>query len=164
MSLSLASPGFLVTTGASTSTTAPTSNAAHTVSAWSLLGQLVIGLAVILFIILVATRLLRGKGGRLAGVGRRQMLVSVIARQSMGKGVSVVIVRAGTATYLLGVTQHQVTRLDQLDPGSLSVPGDSDPDRPSMSDHASLMAPEQDWPTNGWGSFVRKLQNRSVRR
>jgi flagellar biogenesis protein FliO len=159
--LSRAIPGFL---GAATP---PASTAAHTVSAWSLLGQLVIGLAVILFIIFVATRLLRGKGGRLAGVGRRQMLVSVMARQSMGKGVSVVIVRVGTATYLLGVTQHQVTRLDQLDPESLNVQESNDPDRSSpssFSDQPSLLAPEQDWPVSGWGSLVRKLQNRSVRR
>jgi flagellar biogenesis protein FliO len=163
VSLSRAIPSLLGTT-ASTSTTAPTSSAAHTVSAWSLLGQLVIGLAVILFIILVATRFLRGKGGRLAGVGRRQMLVSVIARQSMGKGVSVVIVRAGTATYLLGVTQHQVTRLDQLDPESLSLEGAGEADQSSLSGQSSLMAPERDWQASGWGSLVRKLQNRSVRR
>jgi len=142
------------------------STTAHTVSAWSLLAQLIVGLAVILGIIFVATRLLTGKGRRLAGVGRRRMPISVLARQSMGKGVSVVIVRAGTATYLLGVTQHQVTRLDQLDPEALGdIQSHRDVDDTAIDLDAPLLENgEWDRPGSGRGSFLRKLQDRSVRR
>jgi flagellar biogenesis protein FliO len=147
---------LLVATGPATST-------AHTVSAWSLLAQLVIGMAVILCIILVATRFLRGKGRRLVGPGRKGMLISVVARQSMGKGVSVVIVQAGTESYLLGVTQHQVTRLDQLDPESLVEGMTTDPSR-STPEVSSRLIGDPAEPSSAWGSFVQRLQDRSVRR
>jgi flagellar biogenesis protein FliO len=150
------------------------STTAHTVSAWSLLAQLVIGLAVILFIILVATKLLGGKGRRLVGPGRRPMPISVLARQSMGKGVSVVIVQAGPGTYLLGVTQHQVTRLDELDPESLAGLDQFDPDfladqtvtNPGSNRPRGLSPVTSKWdePVAGRESFLRKLQDRTVRR
>ena len=129
---------------------------AHTVSAWSLFGQLLIGLAVILVIILVGSRLLGGKGRMVLPGARRQAEISVLARQSMGKGASVAVVRAGATVYLLGVTQHQVTRLDTLDPDAQGEPTEGAYDPSPEAGAARPQAP--------WGSWVRQLQERSVRR
>ncbi len=39
----------------------------------------------------------------------------MVGRQSLGKGVQVAMVTAGRQTYLLGVTQRQVTLLGEVD-------------------------------------------------
>jgi len=88
---------------------------AQNVSASSLLVQMVIGLAVIIVLIKVASRLVQGRGGRALAHGPRQAGVSVVGRQSLGKGVQVAMVTAGRQTYLLGVTQRQVTLLGEVD-------------------------------------------------
>ncbi|MCU4185017.1 flagellar biosynthetic protein FliO [Acidiferrimicrobium sp. IK] len=134
---------------------APAAPTAHTVSAWSLFAQLLIGLAVILAIIFVASKVLAGRGRLSLGANRRQTPMSVLARQSMGKGVSLLIVRAGTAVYLLGVTQHQVTRIDTLDPETLTDTQDGSYDPPASGAAR---------PQANWGSWIRQLQERSVRR
>ncbi len=92
------------------------STGAQSVSASSLLVQMVVGLVVIIVLIKLATRFVQGRGVR--GVVRRPRTdgVAVIGRQSLGKGVQVAMVAAGKQTYLLGVTQRQVTLLGQLDP------------------------------------------------
>ena len=77
---------------------------------------MVIGLVVIIALIKVASRLVQGRGGRALSATRRRGSVTVVGRQSLGKGVQVAMVSAGEATYLLGVTQRQVTLLGQLDP------------------------------------------------
>jgi len=87
----------------------------QSVSASSLLIQMVVGLAVIIVLIKVASRLVRGRGGRALGHGPRPHGVSVVGRQSLGKGVQVAMVTAGRQTYLLGVTQRQVTLLGEVD-------------------------------------------------
>ena len=76
---------------------------------------MVVGLVVIIVLIKVASRLVQGRGGRALGHGPRAAGVSVVGRQSLGKGVQVAMVAAGEQTYLLGVTQRQVTLLGQLD-------------------------------------------------
>ena len=88
---------------------------AQNVSASSLLVQMVVGLAVIIVLIKVASRLVRGRGGPPLGHGPRSHGVSVVGRQSLGKGVQVAMVTAGRQTYLLGVTQRQVTLLGEVD-------------------------------------------------
>ena len=88
---------------------------AQSVAASSLLIQMVIGLAVIIGLIKVVSRVVQGKGGRALSHARRQGGVSVLGRQSLGKGVQVAVVSAARRTYLIGVTQRQITLLGQLD-------------------------------------------------
>jgi flagellar biogenesis protein FliO len=98
--------------------TTPGSTGAQSVSASSLLIQMVVGLIVIVFLIKMASKFVQGRGGRagrVLGHGPRAQGVSVIGRQSLGKGVQVAMVAAGKQTYLLGVTQRQVTLLGEVD-------------------------------------------------
>jgi flagellar biogenesis protein FliO len=88
---------------------------AQNVSASSLLVQMVIGLVVIIALIKVGSRLVQGRAGRTFNPARRRGSVAVVGRQSLGKGVQVAMVAVGDETYLLGVTQRQVTLLGQLD-------------------------------------------------
>jgi flagellar biogenesis protein FliO len=91
------------------------STGAQSVSASSLLIQMMLALIVIVVLIKLASRFVQGRRPRLPGGGARSQGVSVVGRQSLGKGVQVAMVAAGTQTYLLGVTQRQVTLLGQVD-------------------------------------------------
>ncbi|MDE3204241.1 MAG: FliO/MopB family protein [Acidobacteriota bacterium] len=88
---------------------------AKPVSATSLLIQLLVGLAVVLALIWVASRVARGRIAK-PGVRRRGATLAVVSRQPLGKGVQVAVVKAGREMYLLGVTAHQVTRLARFGP------------------------------------------------
>jgi flagellar biogenesis protein FliO len=113
--------------------TAPGSTGAQSVSASSLLVQMVVGLVVIVFLIKMASKFVQGRGGRVGRSGRalghgpRTPGVSVVGRQSLGKGVQVAMVAAGRHTYLLGVTQRQVTLLGEVDSGE-PAPDEEDGD------------------------------------
>ncbi|MGD0639038.1 MAG: flagellar biosynthetic protein FliO, partial [Nitrososphaerales archaeon] len=91
------------------------STGAQSVSATSLLVQMVVGLVVIIFLIKMASKFVQGRGGRSLSPRSRSQGVTVVGRQSLGKGVQVAMVAAGAQTYLLGVTQHQVTLLGEID-------------------------------------------------
>ena len=85
---------------------------AQTVSAGSLFLHLIIGLVVVLGLVALATKVVRRSTGLQA---RRQAPLAVLGRQSLGKGVSVAVVRAGGDTYLVGVSQHGVNRIARMD-------------------------------------------------
>jgi flagellar protein FliO/FliZ len=109
--------------------TAAVSNTDAHVSVFSLLGRLLISLFVVLMVLWVLAQIVRrkgmpgsrGNGGRAA---RRQ--VDVLARQSLGKGQTLVTVRLDDRIVLLGVTAQSITTLSELDPaayGILPAPG-----------------------------------------
>ncbi len=91
---------------------------ASTVSAGSLLLQVVLGLGVIVAVVLVGSRFVRGRStGGVAGAvgGRRRGVVTVLGRQTLGKGVSVAVVEVAGRAYLLGVTPSAIRRLGETD-------------------------------------------------
>ncbi|MDA8268259.1 MAG: flagellar biosynthetic protein FliO [Actinomycetota bacterium] len=91
---------------------------ASTVSAGGLLLQVVLGLGVIVALVLVGSRFVRGRanGGVTGAVaGRRRGVVTVLGRQTLGKGVSVAVVEVAGRAYLLGVTPNAIRRLGEAD-------------------------------------------------
>ncbi len=161
---------------ATTSTTVANAVTAKSVSATSLRFQLVIGLGVVLGIIWVGARIMRGRVG-INTSRRKQAPLAVLGRQPLGKGVQIAVVRAGTETYLLGVTAHQVTRLARFRPDELEafegqggqgpagqsrVPG---PDSPDDLPPAVGTDPGSPLPVPfRLQSTIRRLQERTVRR
>jgi len=138
--------------------------AAQSVSASSLLVQMVVGLVVIIVLIKLASKFVQGRGGRTLGHGPRAAGVSVVGRQSLGKGVQVAMVAAGRQTFLLGVTQRQVTLLGQVDTGAPARAEGHDgaglqllqgENRPALSDGE---------PVPVWKSAIEQMRLRTVRR
>jgi len=143
------------------------STGAQSVSASSLLVQMVVGLVVIIFLIKVVSKFVQGRGGRSLGHGPRPQGVALVGRQSLGKGVQVAMVAAGRQTYLLGVTQRQVTLLGEVDtdgpvtgadheataPGALQLLRGGN--RPGSVDDGSMPA---------WKSAIEQMRVRTVRR
>lgn len=150
-------------------TAATTTSGAKPVSALSLMFQLMLGLAVVLGIIWLGARLMRGRVG-FATAKRRAAPMAVVARQTLGKGVQLAIVRAGAETYLLGVTSHQVTRLARFraDPADQSDPAyESSDDLPAVGATTASGAPVafgMAASTARLQSTIRQLQERTLRR
>jgi len=141
---------------------------ASTVSVTSLLLQLVIGLGVVLGIIALVARLLRGRAGLAMGA-RRQGALSVLHRQSLGKGSGVAIVRAAGRVYLLGITQQSVRRIDELDAGELELAvGDpaaaADVNLDGGNGLATAYPTTKQRPTTTWTSTIEQLRELTVRR
>jgi flagellar biogenesis protein FliO len=127
------------------------STGAKTVSTSSLFLHLVLALVVVIGVIALASRLLRGRVG---GLRKTTAPLAVLGRQPLGKGVQIAIVRAGTDTYVVGVTSHQVTRLGRFT--------DPDPGVPVSTDDLPAAAPAG--PGGALQSAVRHFQERTVRR
>jgi flagellar biogenesis protein FliO len=139
---------------------------AQSVSASSLLVQMVVGLVVIIVLIKLVSKFVQGRGGRPLGHGSRSAAVSVVGRQSLGKGVQVAMVAAGRQTFLLGVTQHQVTLLGEVETDETAAATDHDgaagglqllqgENRPVLSG-AGL--------STGWKTAIEQMRLRTVRR
>ena len=140
-----------------TVTTAVATATAKPVSAMSLFFQLMLGLAVVLGLIYIAARILRGRVGATVGK-RRSAPLAVLGRQPLGKGVQIAIVKAGAETYLLGITAHQVTRLARFKP-------DEDAEQSSDDLPAAGSPPAGSAPVAfRLQSTIRQLQERTTRR
>lgn len=142
---------------ATTSTTTAVSTA-KPVSATSLFLQLMLGLAVVLGLIWLASKVMRGRMGATVGK-RRSAPLAVLGRQPLGKGVQVAIVKAGAETYLLGVTAHQVTRLARFQPDPADADVSSD-DLPAAGSPPAGTSPA----AFRLQSTIRQLQERTTRR
>ncbi|HXX89754.1 MAG TPA: flagellar biosynthetic protein FliO [Acidimicrobiales bacterium] len=142
---------------------------ANTVSVTSLFLQLVIGLGVVLGVIALVARVLRGRAGLALSAARRQGPLAVLARQGVAKGSAVAVVRAGRRVFLVGITAQAVRRLAELDPAELEGTLDgSPPTGVQIADRANGFAPtystKKQRPTTTWTSTIEQLRELTVRR
>ena len=135
------------------------------VSFFELVLRLVLSLAVVLGIMAGAAAVLRkraipGLGG---GVGsrRRSAPIEVLARQMLGKGASVAVVRTGGQTLVLGVTETSVRVLAEADPQSFAPPED-DSDNGGAQRTALLRGDSR--LNSTWMAVLDTLRERTVRR
>jgi flagellar biogenesis protein FliO len=142
------------------------STGAQSVSASSLLIQMVVGLVVIIFLIKMVSRFIQGRGGRALGAGPRPHGVALVGRQSLGKGVQVAMVAAGKQTYLLGVTQRQVTLLGEVDTSDVVAVADSAavPGALQLLPGGNNSGSFADGPMPVWKSAIEQMRVRTVRR
>jgi flagellar protein FliO/FliZ len=131
-----------------------------------------LALGLVLGLLWVAARLMRGRTG-----GRAGHAVEVLARAPLGRGASVTVLRVGEQALVLGVTEHginqlgpRITDLTQLQqkretvspvPTEVSVPAPRAAGRrtPEQSPLAgSLLSPAT------WQKTVDALRERTVRR
>jgi flagellar protein FliO/FliZ len=96
-----------------------------------LLVRVVVSLGVVLAVMAGAAAVLRRSGvvgtvgtGRRGGLRRRRVPLEVIARHGLSRGASVTVVRLGERALVLGVTDHQVSLLKEIDPAELDAPPD----------------------------------------
>jgi flagellar biosynthetic protein FliO len=130
----------------------------------ALLVRVVVSLGVVLAVMAGAAAVLRRSGvvgtapaGR-RGMRRRGVPVEVIARHGLSRTSSLAVVRLGGRALVLGVTEHQVTLLTEVDPAELDAPPGPDdtfvgPAGPGMGAGALP-----------WKVAFEQLRERTVRR
>lgn len=115
--------------------------------------RLGISMLVVVGLMWLAARGLRGRAGGRTGRPGRSQPIELVARRGLSKGASVAVVRAGGRTLLLGVTDAHVTLLADSD--DLAVV--DLPDGPGQAADPPL-APAT------WRGGLAALRERTVRR
>ena len=117
----------------------------------TMLGRLLVSLAVVFALMAVAARIARRRGLGSSGSGTSTR-IEVLARQGLGRSSSVQLVRVAGRTLVLGVTDASVQVLGEADPLLLAA------------EQALTPAPTEARAKPGWGPLVEALQARTVRR
>src|SRR4051795_9648629 len=84
--------------------------------------RLVFSLAVVIGIMWAAATMIRRRG--LVPMNRRPgrgVQVELLARKPLGRNASIAVVRVGERSMVVGVTDHQVTKLDDADVEELDL-------------------------------------------
>jgi flagellar protein FliO/FliZ len=128
----------------------------------ALLVRVVVSLGVVLAVMAGAAAVLRRSGvagtavaGRRGG-RRRPVPVEVLARHGLSRGAFVTVVRLGGRALVLGVTEHQVSLLTEVDPAALELPPDETPAEPTGPGIGAGALP--------WKVALEQLRERTVRR
>lgn len=110
--------------------------------------RLVLAVGVVVGLLLATARLTRrvGSGG---GAGSARGAIRVVARQPLGRNASIAVIETGGRTFVLGVTDHQVSLLGEQP--VVTAPVD---------DSGSTTLP----PTAGRRSVVDALRDRTLRK
>jgi flagellar protein FliO/FliZ len=126
-----------------------------------LLVRVVVSLGVVLAVMAGAAAVLRRSG--VAGTAmagkrgtRRRAAVEVIARHGLSRSASVTVVRMGERALVLGVTEHQVSLLAEIDPAELDAPPDDAAAGPAGPGIGAGALP--------WKVALEQLRDRTVRR
>ena len=128
----------------------------------ALLLRVVVSLGVVLALMAGTGAVLRRSGlTGTASVGRRggRRPVEVMARHGLSRGASVAVIRLGARGLVLGVTDHQVTLLTEIDPAELDAPPDE-----QDSGVAGPPAPGIGAGSLPWKVALEQLRERTVRR
>jgi flagellar biogenesis protein FliO len=128
----------------------------------ALLVRVVVSLGVVLAVMAGAAAVLRRSGvagtavaGRRGG-RRRPVPVEVLARHGLSRGAFVTVVRLGGRALVLGVTEHQVSLLTEVDPAALELPPDETDAEPAGPGIGAGALP--------WKVALEQLRERTVRR
>ncbi len=92
--------------------------------------------------------------------------IEVLSRKSLGQHVSLLVVRAGERTLLVGQSSQQMTLLTELDDADWESANNASPNKKSAH-HLSTprLAPEDDLTASrAWDAFLYRLREMTVRR
>jgi flagellar protein FliO/FliZ len=139
----------------------------------ALLVRVVVSLGVVLAVMAGAAAVLRrsgvvgttGRGKR--GLRRRHVPLEVIARHGLSRGSSIAVVRLGERALVLGVTEHQISLLQEIDPAELEAPPDSElssPGTPRTPGTAGPAGPGIGAGALPWKVVLEQLREKTVRR
>ncbi len=118
--------------------------------------RLILSLAVVIGLMWVAANVLRKRG--FAGVasrkGARGPDLELLARRPLGRNASIAVVRIGERALVVGVTDHQVTKLADVENTEIDL--DEDAIWTASSGPGG--------PASAWKTMLDQLRNRTTRR
>jgi flagellar protein FliO/FliZ len=126
-----------------------------TAATLALFARLLVSLGVVIGLMWLAARVMRRRG--FGGPTRRPGVhVDVISRRTLGRNSSIAIVRAGKQGLVVGITDHQITKLADADLEEI--------DLESVEGQWTAQPPGSDGPTPTWKAMLEQLRERTVRR
>lgn len=121
-----------------------------------LFARLIFSLAVVIGLMWVAANVLRKRG--FTGVASRRAArgpqIELIARRPLGRNSSVAVVRVGERSLVLGVTEHQVTNLGEVEFDEIDV----------IEDNTRTVSSGPGGPASAWTTMLEQMRNRTARR
>jgi flagellar protein FliO/FliZ len=125
-------------------------------STLALFARLIMSLAVVIGLMWVAANVLRKRG--FSGVAGRRAVrgpqVELLARRPLGRNASITVVRVGDRTLVIGVTDHQVTKLGEVEFEDIDLNEDATWTAPSGGTS----------PASAWKTMLDQMRNRTARR
>ena len=131
-----------------------------TASTLGLFVRLVFSLAVVIGIMWMAAHMIRRRGLVPAAARRhgRGVQVELLARRPLGRNASIAVVRVGERSMVVGVTDHQVTKLDDADVAEIEEINLSKSGNTWTVPHGDAV------PTSPWKTMLDQLRDRTARR
>jgi flagellar biosynthetic protein FliO len=139
-----------------------------TASTIGMFARLLFSLAIVIGLMWVAATQLKKRGyGGFGGVRRGPgVQVELLARRSMGRNSSIVVVRVGDRSMLVGVTDHQINKLDDVDISEIDLESanwTATPALPAPASASSSSAHNGEHPS-AWKTMLEQMRARTTRR
>jgi flagellar biogenesis protein FliO len=122
--------------------------------------RLVFSLAIVIGIMWMAARVIRQRGlVPSAGRGRngRNVQVEVLARRGFNRNASIAVVRVGDRSMVVGVTDHYITKLDDVDIETV------EPIELQDAGTTWTVPAGVPGPTTPWKTMLNQLRDKTVR-
>ena len=118
--------------------------------------RLIMSLGVVIGLMWIAANVLRKRG--IAGTtsskrSARGPEVELVARKPLGRNASIVVVRVGERSMLVGVTDHQVTNLGDVEFADIEL----------YEDNTWTVSSGASGPASAWKTMLEQMRNRTVR-
>jgi flagellar biosynthetic protein FliO len=119
--------------------------------------RLIFSLSIVIGLMWVAANMLRKRG--VAGFGAKRsgssVQVELLARRPLTRNTSIAVVRIGERAMVVGISDHQVTKLDDAEINDID-----------LNDAATnwTVAPGSNGPASAWKAMLDQMRNRTVRR
>ena len=118
--------------------------------------RLILSLAVVIGLMWIAANVLRKRG--FAGVASRRgpqgPQLELLSRRPLGRNASIAVVRVGDQSFLLGVTDHQVTKLGDVETTNIDLNEDD-----TWTESSGALGSGSAWKT-----MLEQMRNRTARR
>ena len=117
--------------------------------------RLIMSLAVVIGLMWIAANVLRKRGFAGSAGGRRApgTQVELVARKPLGRNASIAVVRIGERSIVVGVTDHQVTNLGEVEFDDIDLNEDAN----------WTAASGPSGPASAWKTMLEQMRNRTAR-
>ena len=118
--------------------------------------RLIMSLAVVIGLMWIAANVLRKRGFAGSAGGRRApgTQVELVARKPLGRNASIAVVRIGERSIVVGVTDHQVTNLGEVELDAIDV----------YEGNTWTVSSGATGSTSAWKTMLEQMRNRTARR
>ena len=134
-----------------------------------LLARLVFSMGIVLGLMWIAARALQRRGfGPVAKRQARPVELELVARKHLGRHTSIAVVRAAGQAMVVGITEHEITKLADADLAAIDLDCELEEEEAAASEAArqGTAAPQQGFATPGqaWKAMLEHVREKTVRR